>query len=105
MRPVQRDIERVLQRGIASDVERMSGSCANILEHRKALWNFVQHEGVEPTNNHVELELRDFVLWRKRCFGTQSERGEHFAERVLLIKRRLARSTCTSHTSANYALS
>jgi transposase len=87
MRPVQRDIERLLERGAVIDVERMSGSCADILAHREALWTFVQHEGVEPTNNHGELELRDFVLWRKRSFGSQSERGERFAERVMTAVR------------------
>jgi hypothetical protein len=35
--------------------------------------DFVEHDGVEPTNNHGELELREFVLWRKRSFGSQSE--------------------------------
>jgi transposase len=87
MRPIQRDIERVLERGAAADIDRMSGSCADILAHREALWTFVEHDGVEPTNNHGELELRDFVLWRKRSFGSQSERGERFAERVMTAVR------------------
>jgi len=87
MRPIQRDIERVLERGAAADIERLSGSCADILAHREALWTFVEHDGVEPTNNHGELELRDFVLWRKRSFGSQSERGERFAERVMTAVR------------------
>jgi len=87
LRPVQRDIERLLERGERADVERLSGSCADILAHRDALWTFVTHEGVEPTNNHGELELRDFVLWRKRSFGSQSERGERFAERVMTAVR------------------
>jgi transposase len=87
MRPVQRDIERTLERGAAADIERMSGSCVDILAHREALWTFVEHDGLEPTNNHAELELRDFVLWRKRSFGSQSERGERFAERVMTAVR------------------
>ena len=87
MRPLQRDIERLLERGAAADIERLSGSCADILAHREALWTFVTHEGVEPTNNHGELQLRDFVLWRKRSFGSQSERGERFAERVMTAVR------------------
>jgi transposase len=87
MRPIQRDIERVLSRGAAADIDRLSGSCADILAHREALWTFVEHDGVEPTNNHGELELRDFVLWRKRSFGSQSERGERFAERVMTAVR------------------
>jgi transposase len=87
MRPIQRDVERALERGAAADIDRLSGSCADILAHRQALWTFVEHDGVEPTNNHGELELRDFVLWRKRSFGSQSERGERFAERVMTVVR------------------
>jgi transposase len=87
MRPIARDVERVLERGVVADIDRLSGSCADILEHRDALWTFVEQEGVEPTNNHGELELRDFVLWRKRSFGSQSERGERFAERVMTAVR------------------
>ena len=56
-----------------------------MLAHRDALWTFVSHEGVEPTNNHAERELRAFVLWRKRSFGSQSDRGERFAERLMTI--------------------
>jgi transposase len=85
--PVERDLERALERGEKADIERMSGACTDILAHRDALWTFVTHEGVEPTNNHGELELRDFVLWRKRSYGTQSERGERFAERVMTAVR------------------
>ena len=87
MRPVTRDIERALQRGAAAGIVRLSGSCADILAHRDALWTFTERDGVEPTNNHAELELRDFVLWRKRSFGSQSERGERFAERVMTTVR------------------
>jgi len=87
MRPVQRTFEQLLERGEKADIKGVSGSCADILAHREALWTFVTHEGVEPTNNHGELELRDFVLWRKRSFGTQSERGERFAERVMTVVR------------------
>ena len=87
MRPVQRTVEQLLERGAKSDTQGVSGSCADILAHGDALWTFVTHEGVEPTNNHGELELRDFVLWRKRSFGSQSERGERFAERVMTVVR------------------
>jgi transposase len=56
-----------------------------MLEHRQALWTFVAHADVEPTNNHAEREIRAFVLWRKRSYGTQSERGNVFAERVMTV--------------------
>jgi transposase len=87
MRPLQRAVEQLLARGQKADADGVSGSCADILTHREALWTFVYHEGVEPTNNHAELELRDFVLWRKRSYGTQSERGDRFAERVMTVVR------------------
>lgn len=87
LRPVQRDIERLLERGEKANIERLSGACADILAHRDALWTFVTHDGVPPTNNHAELELRDFVLWRKGSFGSQSERGERFAERMMTAVR------------------
>jgi transposase len=87
MGPVQRAFEQLLERGDKANLKSVSGSCRDILAHREALWTFVNHDGVEPTNNHGELELRDFVLWRKRSFGTQSERGERFAERVMTVVR------------------
>lgn len=87
MRPVQRTVEQLLERGEKANVKGVSGSCTDMLAHRDALWTFVTHEGVEPTNNHAELELRDCVLWRKRSFGSQSERGERFAERVMTVVR------------------
>jgi transposase len=85
MRPLQRRFELVLERAAAAGIARLSGSCADILAHRDALWTYVTHEGVDPTNNHAERELRAFVLWRRRSFGSQSERGERFAERVMTV--------------------
>jgi transposase len=85
MRPVQLRFELVLERAATAEIKHVSGSCADMLAHRDALWTFVTREGVEPTNNHAERELRAFVLWRRRSFGSQSERGERFAERVMTV--------------------
>ena len=85
MAPVRQQVEAILEKAVALDIKGLSGSCADILEHRQALWTFVERDDVEPTNNHGERELRAFVLWRKRSFGTQSERGNLFAERVMTI--------------------
>jgi transposase len=85
MAPVRMQLESVLEGGVASGIDRLAGSCANILEHRAALWTFVDVDGVEPTNNHAERELRAFVLWRRRSFGTQSDRGNRFAERLMTV--------------------
>jgi transposase len=85
MVPVRKHVELLLERGRAAKLKLISGSCEDMLEHRAALWTFVDNEGVEPTNNHAERELRAFVLWRKRSFGTQSERGNLFAERLMTV--------------------
>ena len=85
MAPLRERIEALLERAASAGIERMSGSCADILEHRAALWNFVDKRDVEPTNNHGERELRAFVLWRRRSFGTQSERGNAFAENIMTV--------------------
>ena len=85
MVPVRAQVEALLARAATANIARLSGSCANILEHRLALWTFVERDGVEPTNNHAERELRAFVMWRKRCFGAQSDRGNVFAERLMTV--------------------
>lgn len=83
LRPIRARVEALLERGATLGAPRMSGSCEDILEHRAALWTFVDHEDIEPTNNHAERALRAAVIWRKTSLGTQSERGSRFVERIL----------------------
>jgi len=85
MVPLQEQFEAVLRRAVAAEIKGVSGSCQDILGHREALWTFVENSQVEPTNNHAERELRRFVLWRRRSFGTRSERGNIFAERIMTV--------------------
>ena len=85
MAPVRLHFEAALERAVAMKLRGLSGSCADLLQHREALWTFLDSKGVEPTNNHAERELRGFVLWRRRSFGTQSERGDRFAERIMTL--------------------
>lgn len=75
--------EKLLLRGVALDLKALSGSCANILAHKEALFRFAFVRGLEPTNNHAERALRAFVLWRKTSYGSQSERGCLFAQRLM----------------------
>jgi transposase len=71
---IREQTEALLEQGKTLRVRGVSGSYADILEHRPALWAFVEHDGLEPTNNLAERDLRPFVLWRKRSFGSQSDR-------------------------------
>jgi transposase len=85
MAPVRQHVETLLAQAVAADIAGLSGSCADILVHKAALWTFIDNDGVEPTNNHAEREIRAFVLWRKRSFGTQSARGNVFAENLMTV--------------------
>ena len=85
MQPIQTEIEALLLLGTLIDHQKTAKACANILKLSPALWAFVRHENIEPTNNAAERALRRAVLWRKRSFGSQSERGLRFTERVLSV--------------------
>ena len=77
-------IERHLDNGVRLGVRGVSGSCAdNPPPPLCPLVTFARVPGVEPTNNHGERELRAFVLWRKKSFGSQSARGSDFAARIM----------------------
>jgi transposase len=83
MHPIQARIGELVREGAALPCDKTRRTCANILKLEVALWTFVRIEGVEPTNNSAERGLRRAVLWRRRSFGTQSENGSRFAERIL----------------------
>ena len=60
------------------------------------LFVFTEVEGVEPTNNVAERDLRRGVMWRKKTQATRTERGRRFAERLMTVVvscRAQARST------------
>ena len=77
-------VEELLKEG-ASGKCKLSGKCRRIIKHRDHLWTFVHDQRVEPTNNIAERIVRQGVLWRKSSFGTQSERGARYVERVLTV--------------------
>lgn len=60
-------------------------TCIDFYNRFESLWIFVYKEGVEPTNNLAERGLRGIVIKRKLCYGSQSEHGERFVERVMTV--------------------
>jgi transposase len=85
MEPLKHQIEDLLLEGTRCGHAPTQRTCKRILKVAPALWTFVHVEGVEPTNNAAERAVRQAVLWRKCCFGSQSDGGCRFAERVLTI--------------------
>jgi transposase len=81
----------------------VAGTSRQILKLKDALWTFAYTEGVEPTHNLAERDLRHAVIWRKTRFGTQSEDGSRFVERILtavMSLRKQQRNVLDSLTTA-----
>lgn len=85
MQPVQLEIRRLLEEGQKLPLTKAGTFCQNLLALWPALWRFLEVEGLEPTNNVAERILRHAVLWRKGCFGTQSDRGAQFVAHILTV--------------------
>ncbi|HEY0981720.1 IS66 family transposase [Schlesneria sp.] len=85
VRPLCEKVNSLLLRGVSSGNKRLVGTCRESSNHRKWLWTFTEVEGIEPTNNVAERALRPAVIYRKLSFGTQSEKGSRFIERMLTV--------------------
>lgn len=85
MRPVRAEVERLLAVGSRCGHPKVEATCRDLLTLAPALWTFVRVAGVEPTNNAAERALRSCVLMRKTSFGTHSEEGSRFVERMLTV--------------------
>ena len=85
MRPIRREIDGLLLRGVFSGNPKLIGMCEPLYGHRDWLWTFLDVQGIEPTNNVSERALRPAVIWRKLSFGTPSARGSRFVETILTV--------------------
>lgn len=82
---VAAEMAAVLEAGAERGHPAAQPLCRELLAVWPALWTFVVVAGVEPTNNVAEQALRPAVLWRKGSFGTHSEGGSRFVERMLTV--------------------
>lgn len=79
---IQQRVRQALEQGVAqTKCSRTANTCANILKCWPALWTFLDHPEVEPTNNAAEQALRAVVLKRKISGPTRSKRGDDFIAR------------------------
>jgi transposase len=88
--PVRARINRCLQTYELSSDPEVARTARGLLKYWNHLFTFLEHDGVEPTNNSAERGIRPAVQWRKICFGNQSEEGELLTARLLTVTR-----TCT----------
>ena len=83
--PLQARLGRLLRRGQDSPDRKAAALCRELTKWWPALWIFARVEGVEPTNNASERAVRPAVLWRRGSFGSDTEAGSPFAERLLTV--------------------
>ena len=85
MQPVQDAFDVLLDEGMQCADAPTTTLCRSLDRLWPALWTFVDADGVEPTNNSAERAIRPAVLWRKGSYGTQSDGGARFVERLLTV--------------------
>lgn len=85
-------LERYLLDGLANGSDELSGLCDRLLDCFSKLWTFSKFTDVDPTNNLAERDLRKIVLWRKKSYGTRSERGQRFVERISSVTQTLKKA-------------
>jgi transposase len=83
MERLRKRVRGRLRRYSCSGVDHVESMCRDLLRLEPAMWTFVYESGVVPTNNTAERDIRKGVMWRKVSFGTDSEAGSRFAERIL----------------------
>ena len=85
LKPIRRTLRRWLRQGRRCPDTKAATFCQNLLDLEPALWTFLYRPGVEPTNNLIERLVRTAVLWRKIAFGSHSDAGCRFVERMLTV--------------------
>jgi len=87
--PTRDALKNSLERYRHSPDRKTRALCGDLLRRWSSLWTFLRRDGVAPTNNLAEREIRPAVIWRKTCFGCRSRRGERFVATMLTVTRTL----------------
>jgi len=82
---LREEVRRLLDAGSRCGCVGTAAVCRELLAIEVSLWTFASRPGVEPTNNQAERAVRHAVCWRKTRYGTDSERGRRFVERMLSV--------------------
>lgn len=80
-RRFQRKMLYFLEAGTKCGHKQTQNTCQNLLDIWNALWTF-WFSDVPATNNQAERQLRPLVISKKLTFGTQSDRGSRYIERM-----------------------
>lgn len=90
---LKRKLEYHLEDGMANGSDDLFKLSETLLDDFDKLWVFTHTPGMEPTNNLAERDLRKLVIWRRKSYGTRSDRGKRFVERITTIAQTLKRQS------------
>ena len=83
--PLQKKFFALGQRYLDCAETEVGNLARALFEHNEKFFTFLEHEGVEPTNNSAERAERPAVQWRKTSFGNRSPEGELAVSRLLTV--------------------
>ena len=89
---IQFQFRKALEQGAQFGKRKLATLSRFLLSHWDALWKFAFVEGVEPTNNEAERQLRELVIYRKISLCIQSAVGQRFVESIFSMI-----ATCKLH--------
>lgn len=81
--PLQKKFFALAERHLDSANHVVRNLATAVFAHREKFFTFIDHEGVEPTNNRAERAMRTAVQRRKIMFGNRSDVGEIAVARLL----------------------
>ena len=90
----KRHLEEHLIDGLANGSDELSSLCDRLYDDMPKLWMFSEFTNLDPTNNLAERDLRKLVIWRKKSYGTRSDRGKFFVERISTVAETLRKANC-----------
>jgi transposase len=99
IKPLRSRMKAALMQGAACGQKKTAGLCKALLKRETALWRFTHVPDLEPTNNLAERMLRPAVIWRKKSFGSNSQTGCRYVERMLSVTQTLRQR---GHPVMNY---
>ena len=85
--PLQKRWFALAERYLDSDDKDVCNLATALYKHCGRLFTFIDHTGVEPTNNIAERTLRIAVQLRKTMFGNRSKNGELAMARLLTVSQ------------------
>lgn len=89
----KKQLKNLLEEGFLEGAKDFSGLCNRLSDRFTHLFTFLSVSGMDPTNNLAERDLRKLVVWRKKSYGTRSEKGQMFVERISSVVETLKKSS------------